>query len=97
MSRGIRSLVADLHGLRLDAAMETAAWALRQDVGRLTIITGRGLHSPGGIPVIKPELEKYLSRNGYWWHYPEKRRADGFQNPGVRRFVNPGAITVTRM
>lgn len=97
MSRGIRSLVVDLHGFHLGAAMETASWALRKDVERLTIITGRGLHSPGGVPVIKPELEKYLNRNGYWWHHPEKSHADGFQDPGVRRPVNPGAIAITRM
>lgn len=97
MSREIRSLVVDLHGLRLGAALETASWILRKDVERLTIITGRGLHSPGGIPVIKLELEKYLNRNGYWWHHPEKKRADGFQDPSVRQSVNRGAIAITRM
>ncbi len=97
MSRDISSLVVDLHGFRLGAAMETAAWALRKDVERLTIVTGRGLHSPGGVPVIKPELEKYLNRNGYWWHHPEKKRTEGFQDPGIRRSLNLGAIAITRM
>ncbi|XP_048243871.1 uncharacterized protein LOC124114851 isoform X1 [Haliotis rufescens] len=31
----------------------------------LTIITGKGNHSPHGHPVLKPVVKKYLENNGY--------------------------------
>jgi len=89
------SLTVDLHGLGLAPSMEMTAWALRSPSRELTIITGRGLHSPGGKPVIKPEVERYLSRNGYWWHHQEMDEPG--PEPGAPRRVNPGAIVVSRM
>lgn len=78
--------------------MEVSAWALRQDTKELTIITGRGNHSPGGKPVIKPELERYLSRNGYWWHHPVKARRSTHPSflPLEAQDTNRGAIAIYR-
>ncbi|KAH3899819.1 uncharacterized protein SCODWIG_03509 [Saccharomycodes ludwigii] len=36
-----------------------------QYVNPLTIVTGRGLHSIGGRPIIKIKVQKYLNTNGY--------------------------------
>jgi hypothetical protein len=92
-----KKLVVDLHDLRLGAVMHLASWSLGTDANSLTIITGRGLHSPEGKPVIKPELERYLTRNGYWWHYPEKSAESTPWSYGTATSVNPGAIVVSRI
>ena len=62
--------VLDLHGKTVKEAVgESARWLDRHRTGtgltgvrRLTLITGRGLHSPDGVPRIKPEIEKLLKR-----------------------------------
>lgn len=90
------SLTVDLHGLDLQSSLEMAAWALRSGPGDVTIITGRGRHSPGGKPVVKPEVERYLNRNGYWWHYQETGRPEPCRDYCIPLRVNEGAIVVSR-
>ena len=66
----------DLHGLHVAEAVETVKALL--DVHReaqkasrfypyryLTVITGRGRHSVGGVAKIKPAIENLLRINGY--------------------------------
>lgn len=91
-----RSLVVDLHGLGLESAMQLSSRYLGTDADSLTVITGRGLHSSGGRAVIKPELERYLSRNGYWWHHPESVTEKSPCYFGKTKLVNSGVIVVTR-
>lgn len=52
----------DLHGLKVWEAKKVTEMFLQQSRGRrqVRIITGRGVHAPGGIPRIKPEIEKLL-------------------------------------
>lgn len=54
----------DLHGLYVSEAIERINRHLEKcrDAGveRTTIITGRGLHSQGGVAKIKPEVERWL-------------------------------------
>lgn len=98
-TRGHKRLTVDLHGLSLAAAMNLSARALAEDAESLTIITGRGKHSPGGKAVIKPELESYLSRNGYWWHHQEPGRGENLIMPeyDTKKRVNLGAIVISRL
>lgn len=61
----------DLHGLGRWGAVETVEKVLlERRNGTVRVITGRGLHSLGQKPVIKPLVDAYLQRNGYWtrWH-----------------------------
>lgn len=54
--------------LRVREAKQVVQMFLKQSRGRyrcVRIITGRGLHSIGGIPRIKPEVETLLSNTGY--------------------------------
>lgn len=58
----------DLHTLRVWEARQVTQMFLKQSRGRhrrVRIITGRGLHSVGGIPKIKPEVETLLGNTGY--------------------------------
>lgn len=57
----------DLHELRVWQAKKVTQMFVRQSRGRyrrVRIITGRGLHSVGGIPKIKPEVEVFLQNAG---------------------------------
>jgi DNA-nicking Smr family endonuclease len=90
-------LYVDLHGLNLSAAMELASRYLASDTDSLTIITGKGLHSPEGKPVIKPSLERYLSRNGYWWHHQEISICESKMGNKAKMTLNTGAIVIDRM
>jgi len=80
----IRSnLEIDLHRQSLNGAMSTVAQVLddhKTDTSTIIFITGKGLHSKNHKPVIKPELEAYLERNGYWWSFPHTK--NGKQNTG---------------
>ncbi|MFO0748788.1 MAG: Smr/MutS family protein [Myxococcota bacterium] len=70
MSRQRRIKAIDLHGEgRWTAVQELNDELDRCDDARLLVITGRGRHSPGGRPVIKPLVEAFLNRNGYWRHW----------------------------
>jgi len=57
----------DLHGLNADQAYESLLHFMREAYfnGRRTIllIPGRGMNSPGGMPVLKQELKSWLTRD----------------------------------
>ncbi|KAM9678987.1 NEDD4-binding protein 2 isoform 2-T3 [Trichechus inunguis] len=66
--------VLDLHGLRVDEAIAHLMTVLqqkteefRQNGGKpyLSVITGRGNHSQGGIARIKPAVIKYLTNHSF--------------------------------
>ncbi len=60
----------DLHGLRVQEAIEVAERAFRDALdsgyGSLRVITGKGLHSKNNLPILKNalirEMEKYVPR-----------------------------------
>jgi DNA-nicking Smr family endonuclease len=58
----------DFHGLRLKEAqaafVDFIEVSLRRDLGRVRIITGKGLHSSDGIGVIKDMVLDILKANG---------------------------------
>ncbi|XP_064141998.1 NEDD4-binding protein 2 isoform X5 [Loxodonta africana] len=66
--------VLDLHGLRVDEAiahlmtvLQQKAEEFRQNGGKpyLSVITGRGNHSQGGVARIKPAVIKYLTSHSF--------------------------------
>ncbi|CAZ79193.1 unnamed protein product [Tuber melanosporum] len=62
----------DLHGQRVAEAVPMVKDHLRmcrkEGIKRTLVITGRGVHSLGGVPRIKPEVERLLAEMGvrYW-------------------------------
>ncbi|XP_040274887.1 NEDD4-binding protein 2 [Bufo bufo] len=77
--------ILDLHGLHLDEAMKHFRKVLqektdefKQNGGKphLLVITGRGNHSQGGVPRIKPAVVDFLTNHDY--RFQEK-------TPGVLR------------
>jgi len=67
-------VIVDLHGKTLSEAMMLVEKALKNSINEIGIITGKGLHSADRQPVLKPNIEAYLNRNGYWWHHPAKEK-----------------------
>lgn len=62
--------VLDLHGMRRRQALEWMNYCFRQCGHGLTrIITGRGLHSPGGKPVLREAAMDYLKKKGYQFSF----------------------------
>ncbi|NCN25518.1 hypothetical protein COT94_02460 [Candidatus Falkowbacteria bacterium CG10_big_fil_rev_8_21_14_0_10_37_14] len=61
----------DLHGFILDEAQEEVVDFLTEAKNKnyrlIRIITGKGIGSVNGHPVLKPWLEGYLSNHGYRW------------------------------
>ena len=61
----------DLHGLtRTDVADKLRFFlqdSLLQGYQTLLVITGRGLHSTGGEPVLRVEVERFLAGEGHKW------------------------------
>ncbi|XP_004579198.2 NEDD4-binding protein 2 isoform X1 [Ochotona princeps] len=66
--------VLDLHGLHVDEAIEHLMTVLQQKTEEckqgggkpyLSVITGRGNHSQGGVARIKPAVMKYLTSHNY--------------------------------
>lgn len=57
----------DFHGLRVQDALDRLEDVIRtkcsQGIHDVTLISGRGLHSAGGIPKIKPAFEQYFRTN----------------------------------
>lgn len=57
----------DLHGLNADQAYETLLVFTREKYYQgkrcLLLIPGRGINSPGGMPVLKEELKSWLTRD----------------------------------
>lgn len=49
----------------------------RRKLSKILFITGKGLHSRNGMPVIKPFLKKYLSKQAYVLRVYEGRRDRG--------------------
>ncbi|XP_045603378.2 uncharacterized protein [Procambarus clarkii] len=62
---GITTL--DLHHMTVREATQTTNKFLRQSVGqhKVRIVTGRGLHSEGGTPKLKPAIALLLKRRGF--------------------------------
>ncbi|XP_047493045.1 uncharacterized protein LOC125041790 [Penaeus chinensis] len=56
--------ILDLHGMRAQQASQWTKYFFRK-YGAGRIITGRGLHSPGGEPVLKKVVTDYCVRKGY--------------------------------
>lgn len=61
----------NLHFLRLkearrcvDIFLDEHINSVRRNIRELQIITGRGKHSPGGIPVLRPAILSYLKERG---------------------------------
>lgn len=75
-SMGIQTISLDLHGLTVLRALELVEstvnhfYRIRSEApvpgGKLLLkfIVGKGNHSAGGIPKLKPAVEKYLNENG---------------------------------
>ncbi|XP_063777109.1 NEDD4-binding protein 2 isoform X1 [Pseudophryne corroboree] len=66
--------ILDLHGLHVDEAMkhfrkvlQDKTEEIKQNGGKtyLLVITGRGNHSQGGVPRIKPAIIDYLTNHDY--------------------------------
>ncbi|MBU0981213.1 Smr/MutS family protein [Patescibacteria group bacterium] len=51
--------------------------ALRRDLTKILFITGKGIHSEGGMPKIKPFLRKYLQSHPRVLRVYEGRRDRG--------------------
>ncbi|XP_016062130.1 PREDICTED: NEDD4-binding protein 2 isoform X2 [Miniopterus natalensis] len=68
--------VLDLHGLHVDEAIEHLMAVLQQKTEEfkqnggkpyVSVITGRGNHSQGGVARIKPAVIKYLTSHNFRW------------------------------
>jgi DNA-nicking Smr family endonuclease len=61
--------ILDLHGLEIpEAGAEVYAFldqARCRGFLKIRVITGSGVHSPGGAPVLKPAVMKILAEMGY--------------------------------
>lgn len=66
LERGIPTL--DLHGMTVKEATRATDLFIRQSLGhypRVNIVTGRGLHTVGGVPKVKPAITTYLANCRY--------------------------------
>lgn len=81
----------DLHGLNAEQAYESLLMFMRdayyQGKRCILLIPGRGINSPGGMPVLKQELKSWLTRD------PLKRVVLGFSTAQPRH-GGAGAIYV---
>lgn len=63
--------ILDLHGFVLDEAQEEVkeflAEAKNKNYRLVRIITGKGISSINGRPILKPWLEGYLADRSYRW------------------------------
>ena len=57
----------DLHNLTLEEALSRANFFIEDcwsnGLRKIKIVTGKGLHSPNGEPVIRPEIINIISRH----------------------------------
>jgi DNA-nicking Smr family endonuclease len=73
----------DLHGMTVREALDTLAPFVTQAYTRglktAAVITGKGLHSPGGRSVLKPQVERWIQTKGkrFIRAYAEAPRAFG--------------------
>uniref|UniRef100_A0A8C6LSB6 NEDD4 binding protein 2 n=1 Tax=Nothobranchius furzeri TaxID=105023 RepID=A0A8C6LSB6_NOTFU len=68
--------ILDLHGLHVDEALEHLAQVLQDKTQglcqpQLSVITGRGNHSQGGVARIRPAVIDYLTNNHYRFTEPK--------------------------
>ncbi|KAL4640346.1 NEDD4-binding protein 2 isoform X1 [Arapaima gigas] len=72
--------ILDLHGLHVEEALyhlaqvledKTKEWRNGKCRSQLSVITGRGNHSQGGVARIRPAVIDYLSRNNYRFTEPK--------------------------
>lgn len=58
----------DLHGMTVAQALSTLSPFVTESYTRglksATVITGKGLHSPGGRSVLKPQVERWIQTKG---------------------------------
>ena len=67
---GKYSILCDLHGKSKHEAMIVVHRELcTNDNTVINFVTGRGLHSAGGIPVLKMAVENYLIQNRYYYKW----------------------------
>jgi DNA-nicking Smr family endonuclease len=50
---------------------------IKKKMKRVLVITGKGLHSSEGGPVVKPVIVKFLNRDGRVFRFTEARRDRG--------------------
>lgn len=71
----------DLHGLRIDEAREALGnfirLAHRTGLRCVRIIHGKGLGSPGGVPVLKARVQRWLVQKKEVLAFVQARPADG--------------------
>ncbi|KAL4230773.1 NEDD4-binding protein 2 [Mactra antiquata] len=64
-----KNMTLDLHGLHIDEVREALnriiAQKERDRCKQLTVITGRGSHSKGGVAKLRPYVIDYLNKNKY--------------------------------
>lgn len=64
-----KNMTLDLHGLHVEEAIAALKRIIPQKekerCKRLTVITGRGSHSRGGVARLRPSVKAYLSNNYY--------------------------------
>ena len=51
--------------------------SVKKNLDKILVITGKGLHSSFGIPVVKPTVVDVLKRNGKVFRFTEARRDRG--------------------
>ena len=71
----------DLHGLRRDEAREQLAAFVRQALQRgqrcVRVVHGKGLGSPGGEPVLKGKVQRWLAQCAEVIAFTQATRAQG--------------------
>lgn len=75
----MEQLVLDLHGLTRDEAVreleDFLIKARAQNISSAEIITGKGLHSPDGVPVIRNAVLAVLNSRGLHYEFDSVLRS----------------------
>ena len=84
----------DLHGLRRDAARETLSTfirdCLRHGVRCVRIVTGKGLGSPGRVPVLKHKVHGWLMQKQDVLAFVQARATEGGAGALIVLLAGPG-------